>query len=57
MVKLVRWGLIGEEKPGPIDYHGNLRDLSGEIEDISGSALLNDNIKQLSKKILWKSSQ
>ena len=57
MVKRLRWGLIGEEKPGLVDYHENLRDLSGEIEDISGSALLNDNIKQLSKKILWKSSQ
>jgi 2-keto-4-pentenoate hydratase/2-oxohepta-3-ene-1,7-dioic acid hydratase in catechol pathway len=38
-MKLVRYGLPGAEKPGLIDSQGTLRDLSGEIADIDGSAL------------------
>ncbi len=38
-MKLVRYGLPGAEKPGLIDRQGVLRDLSGEIADIDGTAL------------------
>jgi 2-keto-4-pentenoate hydratase/2-oxohepta-3-ene-1,7-dioic acid hydratase in catechol pathway len=38
-MKLVRYGLPGAEKPGLIDRQGILRDLSGEIADIDGTAL------------------
>jgi len=38
-VKLVRYGELGAERPGLIDGAGDLRDLSGEIDDI-GPAML-----------------
>jgi 2,4-diketo-3-deoxy-L-fuconate hydrolase len=37
-MKLVRYGDAGAEKPGMIDQSGVLRDLSGEIGDITGAA-------------------
>ena len=38
-MKLVRWGERGAEHPGMIDGNGALRDLSGEIEDITPEIL------------------
>lgn len=38
-MKLLRYGPIGQEKPGALDADGNIRDLSGEIADLSGSVL------------------
>jgi 2,4-diketo-3-deoxy-L-fuconate hydrolase len=38
-MKLVRFGVAGAEKPGTIDKDGTIRDLSGVISDIDGSAL------------------
>ena len=38
-MKLVRYGEKGAERPGLIDAAGALRDLSGEIEDITPEAL------------------
>ena len=38
-MKLVRYGPQGAEKPGLIDRQGTLRDLSGEIADVDGTAL------------------
>lgn len=38
-MKLVRFGPIGEERPGLIDPSGGIRDLSGEIGDVAGDAL------------------
>src|SRR6202162_945994 len=35
-MKLVRYGAIGQEKPGLIDKSGQLRDLSGQIKDLNG---------------------
>ena len=35
-MKLVRYGTIGQEKPGLIDKSGQLRDLSGQIKDLNG---------------------
>ncbi|MEP3346375.1 MAG: fumarylacetoacetate hydrolase family protein [Litoreibacter sp.] len=38
-MKLVRFGAVGEEKPGMIDADGVLRDLSAHIADINGAHL------------------
>src|ERR1700752_5132459 len=35
-MKLVRYGAIGQEKPGLIDKSGQLRDLSAQIKDLNG---------------------
>ena len=37
-MKLVRYGAIGQEKPGLIDKTGQLRDLSGHVKDLNGEA-------------------
>jgi len=39
MMKLVRYGQLGKEKPGLIDENGNLRDLSGVINDFTAEQL------------------
>jgi len=38
-MKLVRFGPIGQEKPGLLDRDGVVRDLSGQINDIDSSTL------------------
>lgn len=47
-MKLVRYGEVGQEKPGMIDADGHLRDFSAHIDDISGAALSNDSLSKLS---------
>ncbi len=37
-MKLVRYGAIGQEKPGLIDKSGQLRDLSDHLKDLNGDA-------------------
>jgi len=37
-MKLVRYGPIGQEKPGLIDKSGQLRDLSDHVKDLTGEA-------------------
>jgi 5-carboxymethyl-2-hydroxymuconate isomerase len=37
-MKLVRYGAIGQEKPGLVDKSGQLRDLSAHIQDFVGDA-------------------
>jgi 2,4-diketo-3-deoxy-L-fuconate hydrolase len=37
-MKLVRYGAIGQEKPGLVDKSGQLRDLSGHVKDLDGEA-------------------
>src|SRR4051794_4114838 len=37
-MKLVRYGTIGQEKPGLIDKSGQLRDLSAHLKDPNGEA-------------------
>ena len=46
-MKLVRYGLPGQEKPGALDAQGRVRDLSGQIADVAGAALLPDNLARL----------
>lgn len=48
-MKLLRYGPIGQEKPGMLDVEGNIRDLSMEVTDIAGLTLLPDNIQRLQK--------
>lgn len=38
-MKLVRFGDAGSEKPGLLDESGTLRDLSGQVDDITGATI------------------
>ena len=46
-MKLLRYGIPGQEKPGLLDEAGILRDLSGIVDDIAGETLLPENIERL----------
>ena len=48
-MKLVRFGAAGDEKPGVIDKHGNLCDLSAYIDDITAQNLSDEKLSELSK--------
>ena len=48
-MKLVRYGAAGGEKPGLIDREGRIRDLSGHVADIGGTALSVDGLKALAE--------
>ena len=47
-MKLVRYGLIGKEKPGLIDKDGNLRDLSSKVIDINEKTISSTGLKKIS---------
>jgi ureidoglycolate lyase len=46
-MKLLRYGPPGAEKPGMLDGAGAIRDLSGEVADIAGEALLPAALERL----------
>ncbi len=46
-MKLLRYGPVGQEKPGLLDTNGVIRDLSGLIPDLSGDAFLPDTLGRL----------
>ena len=46
-MKLVRYGDAGREKPGMLDAHGVLRDLSQVVGDIAGDGLTSEGIGRL----------
>ena len=46
-MKLVRYGGIGFEKPGLIDEHGALRDLSGVLSDINPKTITPEGIAEI----------
>lgn len=46
-MKLLRYGPLGKEKPGLLDSAGNLRDLSGVVDDIAGEHLGSLGLKKL----------
>ncbi len=46
-MKLVRFGKAGEERPGMIDANGDLRDLSGVIDDIAGKTLAPESLAKI----------
>ena len=39
-MKLLRYGPVGQEKPGLLDAKGCVRDLSGVVPDVAGKVLL-----------------
>ena len=46
-MKLVRYGLAGEELPGLIDEAGAVRDLSGHVADLAGETLTPAGLERL----------
>jgi 2,4-didehydro-3-deoxy-L-rhamnonate hydrolase len=46
-MKLVRYGPLGQEKPGLLDAKDNLRDLSGVTADIDGSTISPEGLGKL----------
>jgi 2,4-diketo-3-deoxy-L-fuconate hydrolase len=46
-MKLLRYGPAGQEKPGILDAQGRVRDLSGVVSDVAGSALLPASLEQI----------
>ena len=46
-MKLLRYGPMGQEKPGILDAEGRIRDLSGMIPDIAGEVLGPDGLARL----------
>ena len=46
-MKLMRYGAKGAEKPALVDAHGVVRDLSGELADISAHALTPHSLQRL----------
>jgi 2-keto-4-pentenoate hydratase/2-oxohepta-3-ene-1,7-dioic acid hydratase in catechol pathway len=46
-MKLLRYGPLGEEKPGILDENGNIRSLCSVLDDIDGDALSASNLLKL----------
>jgi len=46
-MKLLRYGAVGQEKPGILDASGAIRDLSGVISDLAGTALGPESINRI----------
>lgn len=46
-MKFLRYGPKGQEKPGCLDEQGRVRDLSGHVADIAGTALLPESLSRL----------
>lgn len=46
-MKLLRYGLAGQERPGILDADGNVRDLSNVISDVNGATLSDESLKKI----------
>jgi 2-keto-4-pentenoate hydratase/2-oxohepta-3-ene-1,7-dioic acid hydratase in catechol pathway len=46
-MKLLRYGPVGQEKPGLLDKDGTIRDLSAHVKDIAGETLLPDGLARI----------
>lgn len=46
-MKLLRYGPAGQERPGILDDHGRIRDLSGHVPDLGGDALNSHRLRAL----------
>jgi len=46
-MKLLRYGPLGQEKPGVMDNDGNIRSLSGIVNDINGTTLSSQNLQRI----------
>lgn len=51
-MKLVRFGPVGEERPGIVDAEGKVRDLSELVADIDGKALSPEGLQYINKQAL-----
>ena len=49
-MKLLRYGPVGQEKPGLLDARGQIRDLSQHVRDIAGEALLPEGLARLADR-------
>jgi len=48
-MKLLRYGMPGQEKPGALDTTGQIRDLSQVLPDIAGEVLQTESVERLRK--------
>lgn len=48
-MKLLRYGPLGSEKPGLLDDQGQVRDLSGHVDDIAGDVLTPEGLAKLAQ--------
>jgi 2-keto-4-pentenoate hydratase/2-oxohepta-3-ene-1,7-dioic acid hydratase in catechol pathway len=46
-MKLLRYGLPGQERPGILDAQGQVRDLSGVVAEINGAILSDESLKKI----------
>jgi 2-keto-4-pentenoate hydratase/2-oxohepta-3-ene-1,7-dioic acid hydratase in catechol pathway len=46
-MKLVRYGPVGQERPGILDLKGAIRDLSGVVADLAGTALGRESLDRI----------
>jgi len=46
-MKLLRYGHKGDERPGVLDAHGHIRDLSGELPDLTSATLTPHSLQRL----------
>jgi len=46
-MKLLRYGKVGQEKPGVLDASGRIRDLSGLVADLAGEALGRESLSRI----------
>lgn len=46
-MKLLRYGPVGQERPGLLDEEGRIRDLGGAVDDIAGETLTGDGLDRL----------
>ena len=56
-MKFVRYGAIGQEKPGLIDKSGQLRDLSGQIKELNGEAYAPASLAKLALASVYRSEK
>jgi 2-keto-4-pentenoate hydratase/2-oxohepta-3-ene-1,7-dioic acid hydratase in catechol pathway len=49
LLKLLRYGKPGKERPGVLDADGKIRDLSGHVGDIAGAVLAPATLRKLAK--------
>ncbi len=47
-MKLLRFGEMGQERPGILDSNGKIRDLSGHISDVNGETISEDGLNKIS---------
>jgi 2,4-diketo-3-deoxy-L-fuconate hydrolase len=49
IMKLLRYGPKGQERPGLLDAEGHIRDLSGHVADITADVLARERLQQLAR--------